>query len=119
MTGLLLALITLFTSYGHVELPLVGVVELNQQVGIPLIAASLATLVVDAELATRRRSRDQGDRAREADQAARERDRAARRAQRQARCTLVQLRHQLEPTALNARNVANLIALLEEYGDVA
>jgi len=31
----------------------------------------------------------------------------------------VQLRHQLEPTALNARNVANLIALLEEYGDVA
>ncbi len=54
--------------------------------------SSLATLVVEAQLASRRRIRDsrdriraQEDRAREADETARERDRAARASQLQAR----------------------------------
>ena len=126
LAGALLALITLFTSYSHVSLPIVGDVTLHQQTGVPLIAASLATLVVDTQLASRRRSRDQRNRVRAADQAAeereradRERERTARRAQRQDRCNLVQLRHQLNPSAANCRAVANLIALLEDYSDVA
>ncbi len=160
VAGELLSLITLFTSYTHVTLPVLGAIPINQQGGIPLLLASLATLVVDAQLATRRRSRDQSDRTREADlraeeriranqerfradqerdranqerfrsdqerdradqerdRAAEERERALRRAQRQNRGTVVQLRHQLAPTPTNARHVADLIALLEEYGDL-
>ena len=111
VAGLLLALITLFTSYSHVDIPFVGTIHLQQQVGVPLLLASLATLVVEAQLASRRRSRA-------ADRAAAERERALRRAQRQNRCTVVQLRHQLSPTAAHTQQVANLIALLEEYGDL-
>jgi hypothetical protein len=33
-----------------------------------------------------------------------------------AECNLVQLRHQLDPSPLNARRVRDLISLLEEYG---
>jgi hypothetical protein len=140
VAGLLLALITLFTSYDHVDLPVFGSVRIDQQIGVPLLVASLATLAVDVELASRSRSRAQSDRAREADRAAEERVRAAeervradqerdraaeereralRRAQRQDRCTLVQLRFQLDPSAAHARQLADLIALLQEYGDLA
>ena len=126
VAGLLLALITLFTSYDHVDLPALGTISIDQQIGVPLLLASLAALAFEAELASRRRSRDQSDRAREADLAAEERDRATeereralRRAQRQDRCTLEQLRYQLDPSAANARRLADLIALLQEYGDLA
>jgi len=61
--------------------------------------------------------RDRADQ--ERDRADQERERAARRAQRQAECNLVQLRHQLDPSALNARRVRDLISLLEEYGGMA
>ena len=117
----------------HVDLPIFGTVSIDQQIGIPLLLASLATLVGDAQLATRRRSRDQSDRAREADRrdreglradqerdrAAEERERSLRRAQRQARCNLLQFRYLLAPTPANTRSIADLIALLEEYGDLA
>ena len=126
VAGLLIALITLFTSYAYVDLPVFGTVSIDQQIGVPLLLASLATLVGDAQLATRRRSRDQSDRAREAalraeerNRAAEERERALRRAQRQARCNLLQFRYLLAPTPANTRTIANLIALLEEYGDLA
>ena len=88
--------------------------------------SSLATLVVEAQLASRRRDRDQIDRAREADAAARERDlaaeereRAARRAQRQDRCTLAQLEFQFSPNGTTRRRLSDLIALLREYGELA
>ena len=55
LAGALLALITLFTSYGHVDIPGAGPILLNQQAGVLLILASLATLAGDVELATRRR----------------------------------------------------------------
>jgi len=57
VAGLLLALITLVTSYDHVDIPTVGAIALDQQIGIPFLAASLATLVVEVQLASRRRSR--------------------------------------------------------------
>ena len=84
VAGLLLALITLFTSYSHVDIPGFGAIGLNQQVGLPCILASLAALVVDAQLATRRRLLDQRervraqeDRARAENEPAEERERAA------------------------------------------
>ena len=123
IAGILLALITLFTGYDHVDLFGGATLRLNQQIGIALIFASLAPLALEAQLASRRRSRDQIDRAEAADEEARQRDRAAqerecaaRRAQRQARCDLAQLRYQIEPSNLHARHVREEISLLEEYG---
>ena len=60
----MIALITLFTSYGHVDIPGVGSIPLNQQAGVLLIFASLATLAGDVELVTRRRLRAERDRVR-------------------------------------------------------
>ena len=48
LAGLLLALITLFTGYDHVHLFWGPTFQLNQQIGLFVLAASLATLVVDA-----------------------------------------------------------------------
>ncbi len=59
--GVLLALITLFSSYNHVNIPGIGNVGLNQQVGVLLLAALVPALLGDAELATRRRLRAEGD----------------------------------------------------------
>ena len=140
VAGLLLALITLFTSYSHVDIPGFGAIGLNQQVGLPFILASLAALVVDAQLATRRRIRDQRDRvraqedrARAANEASDERERAAaergrataetrraaRRARRQDCCTLAQLDFQLNPGPSTRQRLADMIALIREYGESA
>ena len=147
VAGLLLALITLFTSYSHVDIPGFGAIGLNQQVGLPCILASLAALVVDAQLATRRRIRDQRDRVRaqedraraaneateergraaaERERAAEERGRAAtetrraaRRARRQDCCTLAQLDFQLNPGPSTRQRLADMIALIREYGESA
>ena len=133
VAGVLLALITLFTGYDHVDLFGRVTVRINQQIGVFILLASLATLVVEAQLASRRRNRDSVDRAREADAAARERDlagrernraaeereRAARRAQRQDRCTLAQLEFQFSPNDTTRRRLSDLIALLREYGELA
>ena len=140
VAGVLLALITLFTGYDHVDLFGRVAVRINQQIGVFILLASLATLVVEAQLASRRRNRDSNDRAREADAAARERDlasqerlradrernraaqereRAARRAQRQDRCTLAQLEFQFSPNGTTRRRLSDLIALLREYGELA
>ncbi len=61
--------------------------------------------------------RQQADR--ETNRAAAERERVLHRAQRQARSTVLQLRYLLAPTPANTRLVADLIALLEGYGDLA
>ena len=122
--GGLLALITLFSSYSHVHIPFIGVVALNQQVGVLLLAALVPPLFGDAQLATRCRLRAERDRVREAedrsraaDEAAEERDRAARRAQLQNRCALVQLQHQLAPTPEHTQQLRGLISFLLEYGE--
>ena len=110
--ALLLALITLFTNYTHVDLLGAASVDLPQQAGIPCIVAAVAAAVAEAELASndRRRRGALRDRAR---------DKAARRDQRQAQCNLVQLRHQLDPSERNAQRVRDVISLLEEYGGLA
>jgi len=75
--GLALGLIALFSSYDHITFA-GRVFTIPQQWGIPLIAASVAIVFVDAELETRARDR----RAYEADRAADEAKRAANEADR-------------------------------------
>ncbi|MBM5808460.1 MAG: hypothetical protein FJ051_01365 [Cyanobacteria bacterium M_surface_9_m1_291] len=131
--GILLGLITLFTGYDHVDVFGRATLRINQQVGLLVLVASLATLVVEAQLASRRRYRDQIDRARAANATARERDlagrerdladqerqRASRRAQRQDRCTLAQLEFQFSANATTRQRLSDLIELLREYGELA
>ena len=62
--GLILGLIALFTSYDHISLGDFRL-PIPQPWGIPLIAASVATALIDAQLATRARDRA-GDRAEQA-----------------------------------------------------
>ena len=140
LLGGLLALITLFSSYSHVHISFLGAVALDQQIGVLLLLALVPPLVGDAQLATRCRLRAERDRVQaaedrvreakdraraedeaseERDRADRERKRAARRTQFQNRCNLIQLRHQLDPSAFNAGRVRDLISLLEEYGGMA
>ncbi|MFN7819259.1 MAG: hypothetical protein ACK5Q7_06665 [Cyanobacteriota bacterium] len=56
IAGLILGLIALFSSYDHIAIA-GRPIPITQQWGIPLIAASVATVVVDAQLATRSRLR--------------------------------------------------------------
>jgi hypothetical protein len=95
--GGLLALITLFSSYSHVHIPFIGAVALNQQVGVLFLFALVPPLLGDAQLATVV-------------------DYELREIEFDAECNLVQLRHQLDPSPLNARRVRDVISLLEEYG---
>jgi len=97
------------TCYDHVDLFGRATIWINQQIGVSVLLASLATLVVVdvvfsegvAQLASRRR------------------DLAARRAQRQDRCTLAQLEFQFSPNDTTRRRLSDLIALLREYGELA
>ena len=132
--AVLLALITLFSSYNHVFIPgFATSFPLPQQAGIPCIFIALAAAAGELKLASNSRyesaelrARAARDRTRAADEtaeernrAAEERERAAFRARRQAQCNLVQLRHQLNPSEPNARRIQDVISLLEEYGGIA
>jgi uncharacterized membrane protein len=73
--GLNLGLVALFSSYDHISLD--GYTfHLQQQWGIACIAASLAIVVVDAQLATRARDRGAHQANRDRDLASEERQRA-------------------------------------------
>ncbi len=83
--GLVVGLIALYSSYDHINLGSHRF-ALNQQWGIWCVIASLAVVLVDAQLASRsrrreedRRSAEEDRRIREALTAAEERDRASRR----------------------------------------
>ncbi len=125
--AVLLALITLFSSYNHVFIPgFATSLPLPQQAGIPCIFIALAAAAGELKLASNSRYESAELRARAADETAEERnrateerERAAFRARRQAQCNLVQLRHQLDPSERNARRVRDVISLLEEYGGMA
>jgi hypothetical protein len=118
--GLVLGLIALFTTYDHVTLA-GRYIPIPQQWGIPLIAASVATVVVDAQLATRSRLRAAQDSARAADEAARERDLAAEARKRQAegferldQAALLSGRVQLDPTSTNRARFQFFLTLLAQ-----
>jgi len=123
----LLALITLFSSYNHVFIPgFATSFPLPQQAGIPCIFIALAAAASELKLASNSRyesaelrARAKYKTAKERNRAAEERECAAFRARRQAQCNLVQLRHQLDPSERNARRIQDVITLLEEYGGIA
>jgi hypothetical protein len=116
--GLVLGLIALFSSYDHITV-FNRTIALQQQWGILFIAASVATVFVDAELASRSRLRAARDAARAADEAAEERKRQAREAQRQGRClerldqtALLSARVQLDPSSTNRARLQFFLTLL-------
>jgi hypothetical protein len=125
--GIALGLITLFYSYDHITLA-GHTLQLQQQWGIPFIVASLATVVIDAQLATRSRLRAADAAARAEDEAARERDRADRERNRAAaarkrqtesfkrldRAALLSGRFQLNPTPTNRARFQFFLTLIAD-----
>lgn len=118
--GLVIGLIALFSSYDHITVA-GRTIPLVQQWGIVFIAASVATIVVDAQLASRSRLRAAQDAQRTSDQADRERNRAAqaRERQRQAtarrdRCALLSARVLLEPSESNRARLQACLALISQ-----
>ena len=132
--GLVIGLIALYSSYNHVNF-LSSSIHLNQQWGIWLIIASLAVVVIDAQLASRsrlgeenRRREEALARSREANDAAEERNRAAEARERQAEAAkrqgqgiallrsaaLLGARVQLDPSELNRSRLNAFLALLAE-----
>ena len=126
--GLLVALITLFTSYSHVDLFGLFQFKVNQQIGIPLLLAAMAALVGEVKLASNNRRADQSAREREAStrereanaadreryRAAAEREQTARRYRIQARCLVAQCRFLLAGTPRNRLQLNEALALLIE-----
>ena len=134
IAGLVIGLIALYSSYDHVNF-LTSTIHLNQQWGVWLIVASLAVVVIDAQLASRsrlgeenRRCEEALARSREANDAAEERNRAAEARERQANQTerqgqgiallrsaaLLSARVQLDPSELNRSRLNAFLALLAE-----
>jgi hypothetical protein len=52
LAGSLVVLITFFTSCNHVDIPAHASIEVDQQIGIPLLLAALAALVGEVKLAS-------------------------------------------------------------------
>jgi hypothetical protein len=112
--GLLVILITFFTSYSHVDLFGFLQFKVNQQIGIPLLLAAMAALVGEVKLASNSRRADQSAREREANEADRERYRTSRRARIQTRFLVAQCRFLLADTARNRLQLNEALALVLE-----
>ncbi|MFN9630332.1 MAG: hypothetical protein ACK59A_08905 [Cyanobacteriota bacterium] len=119
--GTAVGLIALFTSYDHLTI-LGRKLPIAQSWGMLFIAASVALVAVDAQLATRARDRaaNEADRAR--DRAAEDRERQAREAQRQRRSlgrlhqsAVLSARVQLDPSATNRALLRAFLALMAEW----
>jgi len=119
--GVLIILITFFTSYSHVDLFGFLRFKVNQQIGIPLLLAAMAALVGEVKLASnsrranqRARMEEASAREREANEADQERYRASRRARIQARFLVAQCRFLLADTARNRLQLNEALALVLE-----
>jgi predicted DNA binding CopG/RHH family protein len=116
--GLVIGLIALFSSYDHITLAGRSL-RLQQQWGIFFIAASLATVVVDAQLASRSRLRDAYDRQVDRNRADQDRNRAAESRERQVEslerlhsAAVLSARVQLDPSATNRARLRAFLALI-------
>jgi hypothetical protein len=119
--GVLIILITFFTSYNHVDLFGFLHFKVNQQIGIPLLLAAMAALVGEVQLASNSRRADQRARERAENEADRERyrtaearEQTARRYRIQARCLVAQCRFLLASTPRNRLQLSEALALLIE-----
>jgi hypothetical protein len=129
--GLALGLIALFSSYDHLTFAGRNI-AIPQQWGIPLIAASVAIVFVDAQLATGSRLRaadeQQSDRDRaeqRENEADRERNRAAEARERQAenlecirQAAVLSARVQLDPSDTNRVRLQTFLNLLSQTAPV-
>ena len=139
--GLILGLIALFTSYDHISFAGQRI-GLQQQWGLPLIAASVATVFIDSQLASRSRLRAALDAIRAAQDAARsanetasernlareerqradrERNRAAEARERQResferldQAALLSARVQLDPSPTNRARLRAFLTLMAQ-----
>ncbi len=109
--GLFLGLIALFSSYDHINIAGRNL-PLQQQWGILFIAASVATIVVDAELATRARDRAADQGARDQDRAAESRERQVESLKRLHSAAVLSARVQLDPSASNRARLRAFLALI-------
>jgi hypothetical protein len=109
--GLFLGLIALFSSYDHISIPGTNL-QLQQQWGILFIAASVAAIFVDAELATRARDRAANQGARDRDRAAGSRKRQVGRLERLYTAAVLSARVQLDPSASNRARLRAFLALI-------
>jgi hypothetical protein len=129
--GLALGLIALFSSYDHLTFAGRNI-AIPQQWGIPLIAASVAIVFVDAQLATGSRLRaadeQQSDRDRaeqRENEADRERNRAAEARERQAenlecirQAAVLSARVQFNPSDTNRARLQTFLNLLSQTAPV-
>ena len=118
--GLIIGLFALFSSYDHIT-AFGRSFGLQQQWGVFFIAASVATVVVDSQLATRARdrARDQADQ--ERNRAAEARERQAREAQRQRKsferldqAALLSARVQLDPSPTTRARLRAFLTLMDQ-----
>jgi len=109
--GLLLGLIALFSSYDHISVAGTSL-PLQQQWGPLFILASVATVLVDAELATRARDRAADEGARDRDRAARSRKRQVGSLERLHTAAVLSARVQLDPSASNRARLRAFLALI-------
>ena len=128
LAGTLILLITFFTSYSHVDIPAYGSIQVNQQIGISLLFAALASLFGEVKLASNGRCAAERDRieqriraaeernrtAEERDRTAENRERTARQARIQARLAAAQCRFLLADSPLNRLQLSETLALLLE-----
>ncbi|MFN7631171.1 MAG: hypothetical protein ACK5R2_07760 [Cyanobacteriota bacterium] len=118
--GFILGLIALFSAYDHITLAGTSI-GLQRQWGILFIAASVATVVVDAQLATRSRLRAARERQVGRDRADQDRDRAAEARERQRKsferlgqAALLSGRVQLDPNPTNRARFQFFLTLLAQ-----
>jgi hypothetical protein len=111
VAGLVIGLIALFTSYDHISVAGTSL-PLQQQWGPLFILASVATVLVDAELATRARDRAADEGARDRDRAARSRKRQVGRLERLHTAAVLSARVQLDPSASNRARLRAFLALI-------
>ena len=116
--GLVIGLIALYSSYDHVNF-FSSTIHLNQQWGIWLIVASLAVVVIDAQLASRSRLGEENRRIQDERTATEARKRQAKQTERQGQgiallrsAALLSARVQLDPSELNRSRLNAFLALL-------
>ena len=118
--GLVIGLIALYSSYDHVNF-FSSTIHLNQQWGVWLIVASLAVVVIDAQLASRSRLGEENRRIQDERTATEARKRQAKQTERQGQgiallrsAALLSARVQLDPSELNRSRLNAFLALLAE-----
>ncbi|MCP9775655.1 hypothetical protein [Cyanobium sp. WAJ14-Wanaka] len=116
--GFVVALIAVFTSYDHLNLPGPSSPSsshsfpINQQWGFWLILASVAVVFVDAQLATRSRLRAANTAAEERERAANRETAQLRRARVEAEAQRAQLAYLLEPSAAHREQLEQVLSKL-------